>query len=134
MSLISWRSGGCQQSDGSPRCSCLARQCAVGRRSDCSAPPQLDGPRPLRASRQGYDHELGRSAGVFGAGAKPPSQGAVLLEHEKSARQLHHTASNTGIARTGQSILPAAAGARCPVRYRQPPNSTSSFQSRRSAS
>ena len=46
-----------------------------------------------------------RSAGSSGAGSKPLRQGAVLLEHEKSPRQLDHASSNPSVARTGQPFL-----------------------------
>jgi hypothetical protein len=48
----------------------------------------------LRVARQGHDHGLASTAHVLGAGSKPLRQGAVLLEHEKSPRQLDHTSSN----------------------------------------
>jgi hypothetical protein len=66
-------------------------------------PPQGD----QKLARQGHDHELASAAGVLGAGAKPLRQGAVLLEHEKSPRQLNHASSKPSIARTGQPFLPA---------------------------
>src|SRR5207302_10391362 len=47
------------------------------------------------------------AAGILGAGSKPLRQGAVLLEHEKSPRQLDHASSNPSVARTGQSFLAA---------------------------
>src|SRR6266566_186581 len=41
-----------------------------------------------KLARQGHDHGLASAAGVLGAGSEPLRQGAVLLEHEKSPRQL----------------------------------------------
>jgi hypothetical protein len=66
-------------------------------------PPQGD----QMLARQGHDHGLASAAGVLGAGSKPLRQGAVLLEHEKSPRQLDHAPPNSSIARTGQSFLAA---------------------------
>src|SRR5438445_1662112 len=43
-----------------------------------------------KLARQGHDHGLASAAGVLGAGSEPLRQGAVLLEHEKSPRQLDH--------------------------------------------
>src|SRR4030081_864124 len=51
------------------------------------------------------------AAGALGAGSKPLRQGAVLLEHEKSPRQLDHAASNPSVAGTGQPFLPAFSAA-----------------------
>src|SRR6266704_5664545 len=60
-----------------------------------------------KLARQGHDHGLTSAAGILGAGSKPLRQGAVLLEHEKSPRQLDHASSNPSVARTGQSFLAA---------------------------
>src|SRR5262245_26099563 len=60
-----------------------------------------------KLARQGHDHELASTTGVLSAGSKPLCQGAVLLEHEKSPRQLDHASSNPSVARTGQPFLPA---------------------------
>src|SRR6516225_4774004 len=57
-------------------------------------PPQRD----QKLARQGHDHGLASTARVLGAGSKPLRQGAVLLEHEKSPRQLDHTSSNPSVA------------------------------------
>jgi len=70
-------------------------------------PPQGD----QELARQGHDHGLACAAGVLGAGSKPLCQGAVLLEDEKSPRQLDHAASNASVARTGQPFLPASSAA-----------------------
>jgi len=48
---------------------------------------------------------------ALGAGPKPLRQGAVLLEHEKSPRQLDHASSNPSVAGTGQPFLPASSAA-----------------------
>ena len=50
---------------------------------------------------------LASTARVLGAGSKPLRQRAVLLEHEKSPRQLDHASPNSSIAGTGQPFLPA---------------------------
>ena len=70
-------------------------------------PPKGD----QKLTRQGHDHGLASAAGVFGAGSKPLRQGAVLLEHEKSPRQLDHAPSNSRVARTRQPFLPAFSAA-----------------------
>ena len=70
-------------------------------------PPQGD----QKLARQGHDHGLASAAGVFGAGSKPLRQGAVLLEYEKSPRQLDHAPSNSRVARTRQPFLPAFSAA-----------------------
>mgnify|MGYP003694605109 CR=1 FL=1 len=49
-------------------------------------PPQGD----QKLARQGHDHGLASATGGLGAGSKPLRQGALLLEHEKSPRQLDH--------------------------------------------
>src|ERR1019366_2816365 len=61
--------------------------------------------------RQGHDHGLASAAGALGASSKPLRQGAVLLEHEKSPRQLDHASSNPSAARTGQPFLSASSAA-----------------------
>src|SRR5271168_5487708 len=66
-------------------------------------PPQGD----QKLARQGHDHGLASTAGVLGAGSKPLRQGTVLLEHEKSPRQLDHASPNSSVARTRQPFLPA---------------------------
>src|SRR4029077_14275942 len=64
-----------------------------------------------KLARQGHDHGLASAAGALGAGSKPLRQGAVLLEHEKSPRQLDHASSNPSVAGTGQPFLPASSAA-----------------------
>src|SRR5215475_12893157 len=66
-------------------------------------PPQGD----QKLARQGHDHGLARAARVLGAGSKPLRQGTVLLEYEKSPRQLDHASPNARVARTRQPFLPA---------------------------
>src|SRR6266852_3050995 len=66
-------------------------------------PPQGD----QKLARQGHDHGLASAAGGLGAGSKPLRQGALLLEHEKSPRQLDHASPNSSVAGTGQPFLPA---------------------------
>jgi hypothetical protein len=57
---------------------------------------------------QGNDHGLAGTAGILGTGSKPLRQGTVLLEHEKSPRQLDHASADSNVARTRQSFLPAS--------------------------
>src|SRR6266699_5715036 len=64
-----------------------------------------------KLARQGHDHGLASAARVLGAGSKPLHQGAVLLEHEKSPRQLDHASSNSSVTGTGQPFLPAFSAA-----------------------
>src|SRR6516162_1477586 len=66
-------------------------------------PPQGD----QKLTRQGHDHSLATAAGVLGASSEPLRQGAVLLEHEKSPRQLDHAPPNPGIAGPRQPLLAA---------------------------
>src|SRR5712664_3560431 len=62
-------------------------------------------------ARQSHDHGLASAAGALGSGSKPLRQSAVLLEHEKSPRQLDHASSNPSVAGTGQPFLPASSAA-----------------------
>src|SRR6516225_11070471 len=88
----------------------------AGRRTTPSGttPSRTSHHKAIRSLRQGHDHGLARAAGVLGACTKPLRQGAVLLEHEKSPRQLDHAPPNSSIARTGQpflvALLPALVG------------------------
>ena len=66
-------------------------------------PPQGD----QKLARQGHDHGLASAAGVLGAGSEPLCQGAVLLEQEKSPRQLDHAPPNPRIPGSRQSFLAA---------------------------
>ena len=58
---------------------------------------------------QRHDHRLARVAAPIGrAGLKPLGQGAVLLEPEKTPRQLDHAAPNasvTGARKAGLAAL-----------------------------
>src|SRR6266436_182833 len=60
-----------------------------------------------KLARQGHDHGLASAAGVLGAGSEPLRQGAVLLEHEKSPRQLDHAPPNPRIPGSRQAFLAA---------------------------
>src|SRR6266542_80910 len=67
-----------------------------------------------KLARQGHDHGLASAADVLGAGSEPLRQGAVLLEHEKSPRQLDHAPPNPRIPGSRQpflaALLPALVG------------------------
>src|SRR6266404_1989297 len=86
---------------------CRTQNDAVRYNAVPNEPPQGD----QKLARHGHDHGLASAAGVLGAGSKPLRQGAVLLEHEKSPRQLDHASSNPSVAGTGQPFLPAFSAA-----------------------
>jgi hypothetical protein len=58
-------------------------------------------------------HGLASAAGVLGAGSEPLCQGAVLLEQEKSPRQLDHAPPNPRIPGSRHSFLAALDPASC---------------------
>src|SRR6202047_856972 len=69
----------------------------VGRRTTPSGttPSRTSRHKAIKSLRAKADHELARTARVLGAGSKPLRQGAVLLKHEKSPRQLDHASPNS---------------------------------------
>src|SRR6201981_3202662 len=82
---------------------CGTQNDAIWHHALAHEPPQGD----QKLARQGHDHGLASTAGVRGAASKQLRQGTVLLEHEKSPRQLDHASLNSSVARTRQPFLPA---------------------------
>ena len=82
---------------------------------------RLSGTTPSRTSRhraigslraKATTMGLASATGALGAGTKPLRQGALLLEHEKSPRQLDHASPNSSVAGTGQPFrrVPLSSG------------------------
>jgi hypothetical protein len=67
-------------------------------------PPQGD----QKLARQGHDHGFARAAGGLTVRSKPVRQGALLLKHETSPRQLDHAPPNSSVAGTGQPFFLSA--------------------------
>ena len=75
------------------------------RRPSSTAPAATERSESLRAKATIMG--LASATGGLGAGSKPLRQGALLLEHEKSPRQLDHASPNSSVAGTGQPFLSA---------------------------
>src|SRR5262245_55461199 len=80
---------------------------AVGYHSLPHQAPQRD----QQLASQCHDHGLARAGRSLRAGSIPPRQSAVLLEHEKSPRQLDHAGPHANVARSGQPLFQAPASA-----------------------
>src|SRR5829696_364313 len=88
---------------GARRSRCRAQDDALRRLAGGHEAPQGNQELP----REGHDHGLARAAtGVRGAGPIPLRQSAVLLEQQEAPGQLHHAATDSGVAGPGQAFLP----------------------------
>src|SRR3954447_1446055 len=88
---------------GVSRSRCRAQDDARRRLAGRHKAPQGDQELP----REGHDQGLARATtGVRGAGPIPLRQGTVLLEQQKAPSQLHHAATDAGVAGLRQAFLP----------------------------